>query len=123
MNEILFKSNVSVQACISLVVTLIAFGIYGTNAGISSIMGCIVAVLPCWLFFYLVFFKGGSTAKKLVKQFYIAELFKFVLLIGLFALAMQYTYINVLIFFISFFILQVTYWVQCLMHLRGLSSK
>jgi len=70
-----------------------------------------VCIVPGWYFIKRVFkVTGAQNAKKIVKNFYHAEIVKILLSILLFFITIRFATVALLPFFIGFFIAQTVYW-------------
>ena len=78
------------------------------TAAISSVsVGCIVALIPCIVFYELFFTKEVKESTKVVKRFYLAAIIKFLLLIALFIVAAKLPMLDSKKFFYAFVLMQV----------------
>ena len=83
------RTVLAIQVGIGLLVAVIAFWFAGTRAAFSACIGGGINVIGTAYFAYKTFSAGpGSTAKKMLTAFYMAELIKIVLTAVLFTLAL-----------------------------------
>lgn len=108
---LLAKKLLSVQFIVTFIVAII-LGLF-TNLLImrSVLLGGFVVIVPTFLF-SLIFFKnsGALNARKIARNFYLAELIKINLSVILFALVFIFCKIMPLVFFITFIIVQMITW-------------
>lgn len=75
------------QAAVAGVVSVLFFGIWGVQFGISALAGVLVAVLPNFVFATLAFASmGASQSREVLQFFYFGEAIKLLLTIVLFCL-------------------------------------
>lgn len=101
-----------VQAGLTLFLAALCLLMGGTKAAYSAILGGIVCMVPNIFFARSLFrYQGARSAKKIVNAFYKGEAIKIILSIVLFAIVFIIGNINALAFFITYIVVQMTFWV------------
>lgn len=105
----LHKSQITVTVLLSLIFGLI----FNKTWILPAITGGVVVILPAYLFrnIALDFSSIKTSAKVVLRRFYLAELVKVGITILLFVLCLKLLKINPVGFFVSFVVVQVFTWV------------
>lgn len=99
------------QIVLMLIASLIGLMLNGIHACVSVFLGGCVSVLPNACFALILFsHHGAQHAQAIANSFYKGEAVKWVLTVGLFALAFKYVNVVPIAFIIGFIVVQMAFW-------------
>ncbi len=100
-----------VQLSITLIAAL-GYGVYqGIGGAYSALWGGLTCVIANFFFFRKAFkFAGAQAAQQIMRGFMFGQLGKFVITVGLFALAFVVGYIQPLPLFLGYIFAQAAFW-------------
>ncbi len=100
-----------IQSGLATLIAVISGLAGGMNAALSSALGGLVSIIPGMIFALMLFrYQGARAAKHIVSNFYKGEALKIVLSMILFAVVFTIFDVRASAFFISFILVQLTYW-------------
>lgn len=100
------------QILLTIILGLLAWFVFSDKTSISFMLGCVIHIIPSFVF-AKVFLKytGARAAKKVVSRFYAGEALKLLLTIVLFMLVLQWKPLEPLPLFFGFIFMQLIYWI------------
>jgi len=106
-----FKRLFIVQTGLALVIAALSYWLGGTKAAYSAGLGGLVCIVPNMVFAFQLFrHHGARAAKKIVNSFYKGEAIKIIISIVLFAIVFIMFDITPLAFFITYIVVQMSFW-------------
>lgn len=98
------------QACVAFAITAIIAGIYGVDRSMSTFIGGMIAFIPNAYFGVKMLLNLGSDPKKILNQFYSAELIKFLLTAVLFVVAIKIPTVDFKWLLLGYFAVISVFW-------------
>ena len=99
------------QFSITFLISVVGAIIWGSQVGISALLGGLINLLPNACFASIVFrYQGAKDAKKIVNSLYKGEAIKIVLTLLLFAAVFSTVVVNPLVLFLTFIVSQMVVW-------------
>lgn len=102
----------AIQAALTLCIATAALALAGTKAGYSALIGGGINFLTTAYFARRVFTAGpGSTAKRMVRAFYVGEVIKIVLTVALFTVVFLWLDVAFLPLFLAYVVTMLAFWI------------
>lgn len=99
------------QLSVSLLVALTYSALQGFDAAYSALWGGLTCVIANFFFFRKAFkYAGAQAAQKMMRGFMFGQLGKFIITVGLFALAFVIGHVQPLALFVGYVCTQAAFW-------------
>lgn len=125
MTALLFFKYLGLQLAVSFVLLVAGYGIDGRDGALSTVLGCVIAILPNAYFTLQVFrFKASEDPVRALGALYRGEGGKFILVMVLCALTFRFLELhNPLLLFTALFVMLVTQTIASVLVLPSLKKE